>query len=107
MNETKEAGTRDAIHIPTIVCNAPKRGCEAGQYVKFTENFETAVPCDREDAQGVINPFGPTDIYGGMIEVWVNPELVQKLGHVFEFKDQSTIVHAMEEMDDCEARGCY
>lgn len=74
-------GLRDAIHVPII-------SVEAGQplppsvFVKLNEQ-DKAIVCNREDAIGIVDPFG-VEVVKGIFWLYLFPDSVKAVKHVWQ-----------------------
>jgi hypothetical protein len=91
-------GIKDAIHVPFIVARldnnygndidsimAMSDKLKPGCYIKFT-NYECTsfVPCEKDEAHGIINPFLDTVCFYDDVVILLVPSVVTKFSHDFD-----------------------
>ena len=113
----KDLGTRDAFHVPAILCRS-KEQLTAGMSVRFKDKNQPIVTYAGDEARdGIVDPFIPTHATpGDSFWVFIDPSLVDKFQHAFDIKGFPTLAElkekeAQERADELYAddgcRGCY
>jgi hypothetical protein len=88
-------GTRDAVHLPIVVATYKYGGpsnrheLKPGEYVKFVDkDYIYFVPCEKEEAQGILNPFLDEITYFDPVVVFILPGITTAVRHAFEINPE-------------------
>lgn len=92
-------GTRDAIHVPFVVGSPARLSLEEerqlgferkpGSFVKFTDDkFIEFIPCDKESAHGILNPFLDEISRYDKVIVFLLPGITTPVRHNFDINLQ-------------------
>ena len=109
---TADRGVKDAVHAAVIgaFVGGP---VVPGMAVQFVD-ADTARPCGRAEADGVVDPFlESADDSNANVWIFLLPNRISQLRHVFDFETSSGVNHweneSSSEEDDYynECEGCY
>ena len=114
-------GTRDAVHVPIVAATVSREldyhiPLTPGAFVKFIDaEFTKFIPCNKDEAHGVLNPFIDEIRRYEPVIVMLLPGITSPVRHNFDINPQQKEIEAkflemeLEEAkkDDPDCAGCW